>query len=171
MSEQIKSINNIEEIIFAFLDGELREDKEMELMSILAKDSHARSIFKFFLGLKHSTSELRSQVSVPTKVENKAFELLSKKEAAIKSASLTPKTNLHFWQRKISLTPIMTAAACIIIFFGAFFLSKTILTNKLKYVPDIRIENIDDISTMRKYIKKVKITYKDRIDIKSEREM
>jgi len=168
MNSQNNSINNVDKLIFAFCDGEITDEKEIDLMSILSKDRSARSLFKFHLGLKQTTTISNSKIYLPEKVENNIHKMLSLKAPGDKCSFETAESKLYFWKQRISLTPLAAAAVCIFIFLGTLSFSKIFLLEKTKYTPRIRAENIENISELRKHIKKIKITNKDQVDFEKK---
>lgn len=161
----IQNKNFIEEKIFAFLDGELNDGEEAELMSVLAKDQSARSTFKFHLKLKNSNQDLKSSIAPPQDVDDKIYQLLSKlRDNKVQKTKRSPVIKTFFWQQKFSLRPVWAMAACIILVCGTLLFSRILPSARMSYNPIVHIENIDEIQEIRKHIPKVKLTVNDRVE-------
>lgn len=156
---------SVEEKIFAFMDGELPDNDEAELMSILAKEKSYRTLFKFHLNLKNSFQILKSYIDLPQDVDKKISEHLSKiKPVRKQRIQVFDAVRTVLWQRKFSMNPVWAIATCILIVIGTLMFSKILPSTKMQYKPQIRIENISEIQEIRKHIPKVKLTIGDRVE-------
>jgi hypothetical protein len=165
MYTQNNSNFNIEEKIFAFMDGELPDSDEAELISILAKEKYYRTLFKFHLNLKNSYQVLKSYSSVPQDVDKKISEHLSKiKPVRKQRIRVFDAVRTALWQRKFSMNTAFAIASCILIVIGTLIFSKILPSTRMQYIPQIRIENISEIQEIRKHIPKVKLTIEDRVE-------
>ena len=156
--------NAIEEKIFAFLDSELSNSEEAELMYVLAKDQSARSIFKFYLKFKTASHGLESFIPFPRRMDDKIYRLLSTNKHRVSKVKKMSALKKFFWQQSFSLRPAWAIAACIILVTGTLLFSKILLTTRTQLKPIVNIENIDEIQQIRKHISKVKLTLDERVE-------
>lgn len=165
MNSQNDTIDDIEKLIFAFYDGEITNENEIELMSVLSKNESARSLFKFHLGLKHTTNTLNSKIYFPKKLENNLRQpspIKSKKERQPVQAIS------GFWQRQFLITPLKAASILIFVFLSAVFFAKLTLPVKPNQASTVITGDMANIKKLREHIKKVKITGNDQINFKKK---